>query len=528
MSVSRLNVGSDVQECFALRSTALWFDICGMVFAAFFAALLREDFFVPWSRVLQMVPYVVATASISFFAFSYLGLNRSVWRLAGMKHFTCLALSVCAIIIGACAMTFAYNRMDGLFRSLPILHVMTAVIVLATGRICVVMWHRRLTAKKLSAALHPVGVNGQPSALIIGRTTLAETYLRAFLEGQRQSFAIAGIVDAGCPSSDRDVLGFPILGRAEELESILADLEAHGVMVEKMVVATRLSDMSQDAQSALSKFEEIQGTRVDHLFDLLGLDGTGPPAIPDFSAIGSVRSKLVPNLKEPKHTMFRTANQTVPASSTKRSFWPCKRLTDFCLALFLLLMLSPIIALLALLVLLDVGRPIIFWQMRPGRFGQPFRLYKLRTMKSSRDQHGRRLTDKERVSIVGSFLRRSRLDELPQLLNIMLGEMSFVGPRPLLPIDQPAGFDTRLAVRPGLTGWAQVQSVRNIAAADKAALDIWYIHNASVLLDLWIVIKTIPILLLGERTNHKAIARSWHELEKVGICRPECQVDRAV
>ncbi len=528
MSVSRLYVESDFQECTALRSAALWFDISGMVFSAFFAMLLREDFIVPWSKVQQTFPYLVATGLLSVFVFFCLGFSRGSWRLAGLRHLLQLALSIVAIIIGASTVTFAYNQMDGLFRSLPILHLMTAIIALATGRICVVIWYRRFAVMRLTNAMHSVGVAEYPSAIVIGHTSFAEAYLRAILEAKRRPFAIAGIVDSGRPGSGRDILGFPLLGKAEDLELILADLETRGIIVDRLIVAARPSDMSQDVRSELQKFECADGRRVDHLFDLLGLDDTEQSGVSDPAAQTSVRTTMFPSLQEQRRPMSWEFHQALRLSLMKRSFWPCKRLIDFGLALFLLLTLSPIMALTACLVLLDVGRPIIFWQVRPGRSGYSFRLYKFRTMRPSYSRQGRRLTDEEHVSIVGSFLRRSRLDELPQLFNILLGEMLFVGPRPLLPIDQPPGFHTRLVVRPGLTGWAQVQSVRSIAAADKAALDIWYIQHASLGLDLWIALRTIPILLFGERTNYQAIEQSWHELERVGIDRPKCPLDGTV
>ena len=98
-------------------------------------------------------------------------------------------------------------------------------------------------------------------------------------------------------------------------------------------------------------------------------------------------------------------------------------------------------------------------------------------------------------------MRRTRLDELPQLINILLGQMSFIGPRPLLPVDQPADYAARLVVRPGLTGWAQVKGGRDISPADKAALDIWYVHNASLALDARILLNTVAMVLFGERKH---------------------------
>jgi lipopolysaccharide/colanic/teichoic acid biosynthesis glycosyltransferase len=165
----------------------------------------------------------------------------------------------------------------------------------------------------------------------------------------------------------------------------------------------------------------------------------------------------------------------------------------------------------ALFVAASVGFPVIFWQRRPGLGGRSFHLYKFRTMGAAHSADGRRLTDAERVHRVGNFLRRTRLDELPQLLNILRGDMSFVGPRPLLPRDQPKSC-ARLLVRPGLTGWAQVVGGRDIPPEDKAALDVWYVRNASLLLDLEIVLRTAPIVFFGERISERLIARARREL----------------
>ena len=121
---------------------------------------------------------------------------------------------------------------------------------------------------------------------------------------------------------------------------------------------------------------------------------------------------------------------------------------------------------------------------------------------------GRRLPDTHRVSNIGRFMRRTRLDELPQLINIIRGDMSFVGPRPLLPQDQPKASAARLLVRPGLTGWAQIVGGRDIPPEDKAALDLWYVRNASLLLDLRIFARTIPIILFGERISQSLIERA--------------------
>ena len=163
-------------------------------------------------------------------------------------------------------------------------------------------------------------------------------------------------------------------------------------------------------------------------------------------------------------------------------------------------------------VAVDVGFPVVFWQQRPGAGGQPFRLFKFRTMASAHDATGVRVSDSARLSLLGRFLRRSRLDELPQLYNVLVGEMSFIGPRPLLPVDQYPALAARLLIRPGLTGWAQVKGGRELLASDKAALDVWYLQHASLRVDVAILVGTARMVVLGEKTVPAAIHVAWRNL----------------
>lgn len=190
---------------------------------------------------------------------------------------------------------------------------------------------------------------------------------------------------------------------------------------------------------------------------------------------------------------------------------------DVVVAGLLVAVLAPVALIVGVIVTLAAGPAPIFWQQRPGAGGQPFRLYKFRTMASAHDRQGRRRPDSERLSMAGRLIRRVRLDELPQFYNVLVGEMSFVGPRPLLPADQSDSFAARLAVRPGLTGWAQIKGGRELSASDKAALDIWYIAHASLWLDIKVLFGTLRMLVFGERTDHDAISRAWAHL---GIERP--------
>jgi sugar transferase EpsL len=170
-----------------------------------------------------------------------------------------------------------------------------------------------------------------------------------------------------------------------------------------------------------------------------------------------------------------------------------KRLFDVLVSAVALLVLSPLLIVLAVAVLLTMGYPAIFRQMRPGLKGEPFAIYKFRTMRDEFDAEGNSLSDGERLTRFGRFLRKTSLDELPELFNIFKGEMSLVGPRPLLMRYYPYYTETeqlRHTVRPGVTGWAQIHG-RNLLDWDsRLAMDVWYVQNMSLMLDIKIIFAT--------------------------------------
>jgi sugar transferase EpsL len=170
-----------------------------------------------------------------------------------------------------------------------------------------------------------------------------------------------------------------------------------------------------------------------------------------------------------------------------------KRLFDFTFALLALVVLSPILLLTALLVGIFIGTPLLFKQQRPGYKGRPFFIYKFRTMTNRLTPNGNLLPDAERLTRFGRFLRSLSLDELPELFNILRGDMSFVGPRPLLMEYLPLYSEEqarRHNVVPGLTGWAQVNGRNTITWEDKFKYDIWYVDHWSFLLDIKIILMT--------------------------------------
>ncbi len=187
-----------------------------------------------------------------------------------------------------------------------------------------------------------------------------------------------------------------------------------------------------------------------------------------------------------------------------------KRLMDILGATAGLLLLAPVIALLSLLVRVKLGSPVLFRQTRPGRGGKAFQMAKFRTMTDARDANGELLPDADRLTGFGQFLRSSSLDELPELWSVLKGDMSLVGPRPLL-MDYLLLYSERQArrheVRPGITGWAQVNGRNALSWDEKFELDVWYVENRTLWLDIkilfltvWKVIKRDDINQDGEAT----------------------------
>jgi sugar transferase EpsL len=183
-----------------------------------------------------------------------------------------------------------------------------------------------------------------------------------------------------------------------------------------------------------------------------------------------------------------------------------KRTFDLGLGIVALIVLSPVIAAIALVVRMMLGYPVLFRQVRPGCGGRPFTCLKFRTMTDARDANGNLLSDAERLTPFGCLLRSTSLDELPELINVIRGEMSLVGPRPLLTQYMDRYTDEQMRrheVKPGITGWAQINGRNNASWDQKFAYDVWYVDNRSFWLDLKIILLTV-----------------WKTLKREGISEP--------
>lgn len=170
-----------------------------------------------------------------------------------------------------------------------------------------------------------------------------------------------------------------------------------------------------------------------------------------------------------------------------------------------LILLSPVLAALAVAVAAASGRPVLFRQARPGKDGKPFIMYKFRTMREARDALGEALPDTHRLTRFGRWLRASSLDELPELWNVFRGDMSLVGPRPLLMEYLPLYSDRqarRHHVRPGLTGWAQIHGRNETDWEERLERDVWYVENHTLALDLYILMRTLRVAFSRQGVSH--------------------------
>jgi len=182
-----------------------------------------------------------------------------------------------------------------------------------------------------------------------------------------------------------------------------------------------------------------------------------------------------------------------------------KRFLDISLTLTVLLPLLPMLGTVAILVRLKLGRPVIFRQLRPGWQGRPFWLMKFRTMTDAYDENGKLLPDEARLTPIGNFLRTTSLDELPELFNVLKGDMSLVGPRPLLMqyLDRYTPEQARRhEVKPGITGWAQINGRNALTWEEKFKLDVWYVDNWSLWLDIKILFITVWKIIKREGISH--------------------------
>lgn len=410
-----------------------------------------------------------------------MGLHTSMWRFISSSEIADIVIAVAFVVVLANAGLFLVNRLDIMPRSVPPLHWAIAVLSMVGTRLLA----RQLFG--LTRAHATSSVNHQQHVIVVGAGHTAALYLQ-FIKGiSRQPIRVAGLVDSNESLKNRMFQKHTILGTPSDIPRLMEEFHVHGIQIRQIVLAQLLDDLSKPDITLLQELENIGVVEMVHFAKHMGpqLQPETVKTIADYyQEIGTIPTHHFENPK---------------------GFYPyIKRLCDVVFAMVLLITLAPLMLLTALAILLDVGVPILFWQQRPGLHGKPFKLYKFRTMRQARrklneDRLLHKSGDTMRTSRLGKMLRRIRLDELPQLAHILTGTMSFVGPRPLLPDDQPEGGEVRLSVRPGVTGWAQIHGGDALCPQEKLILDAWYIRNMSLWVDIKIVMRTLLAVLEEDR-----------------------------
>lgn len=492
-------------HCFVL----LLVDLILVAISTVLAFVLRDNLETSPERLIQILPYVSVTVLAAVPVLLVAGLNRTLWRFSYLVDYLRIAVAIFVTVLVAVAGGFAMDRLEGVPRSLPIVQGLLMAVMLVGARVA--MRLRQGMRNSDRGAVAPLAGRGE-TVLVVGINSIAELFLRCVAENAGERLTVAGLLAGADRHRGRLLRSYPVLGAPEEIGRVLHDLEVHGVLVDRIVITTRFDRLSAAAQAALLHVESTSSICLDVLPERIGL--SEPPQGPSTmaSAAGGGHA-LAGNAAGSSAVAFALDLEALAS----RPYLRWKRVFDTAAAVVCAICLAPVMLLVGLVVLLDVGYPAIFWQQRPGALGRPIRVFKFRTMGAARDERGRRLSDDERVSVVGRLLRRVRLDELPQVYNVLTGQMSLVGPRPLLPIDQSPESYARLAVRPGLTGWAQVMGGRELSAHDKAALDIWYVKHVSFKLDMEILLRTLGTILLGERVDRDAIRQAWREVGVAGV-----------
>jgi lipopolysaccharide/colanic/teichoic acid biosynthesis glycosyltransferase len=481
-----------------LRARVSVFDTIWAFGSPLLALYFCDAYILSYGGLITALLYCLISAAFALVAFLLFRLQDGIARYFSAHD----ALDVAKAVICAELMTlvlfFTLTRLEGIPRSTPLIHA----LILATGLIAA-----RVIARVFGESGIPT--NGKPAAgceniIMVGATQLTSLYIKllgACAPGQRRVLAI---LDDRPQSTGRSMAGNPILATTEQLDCIIEEFAVHGLQTDRVIVGGEpdvLSDVGLKEIQRVCKRREI---KLDFVPRLIGLDERQRNPVS-----ATVESEAIPN-----------PNFALPR------YFEIKPVIDFFLALSLILFF-PLLIFAAFVVLLDVGSPILFWQQRFGKGGRKFLLLKFRTLRPPFDWRGQPIPEERRISRVGRLLRQSRLDELPQLLNVLVGDMSLIGPRPLLPADQPANPTTRLLVRPGISGWAQVNGGKFLTPEEKDEYDEFYIRNASPRFDLRIALMTLKVLFRRSKQSDQEVAANFGGAPKIDRARPLVKVTRS-
>lgn len=453
------------------RLNRIIFDVFLAIAAPFFAWFTRNFFVGLYEIPVGFYFYALITAILTLVFLRLLGVTRVAWRFFSVPDAINAGTAIIIGIVVASVVFFIYNRLEGVPRSLPFIHVFIQIV----GFVGVRFVLKRYAEVK-------IGVQRRPTyALLVGCNQIAYVYVRAVESISCGSLKIVAALTHDPSMIGHRIRGINIVSLFDNIDEVLGQYKMRGIDIRRVVIAANENEISIKSLDKIFDVINKHDLAVSDIH-LMFSEVAGPFDLIDDFDVDEIR--------------------------LSGSFWGFKRIFDIVASLFLLLLISPVYAVTALIVWNDVGKPLLFWQERPGRHGKMIRVFKFRTMRDAVNADGFPVRDDIRTSNIGLLLRKLRLDELPQIWNILIGDMSFVGPRPLLLIDQPAEVSQRLAIRPGITGWAQVNGGKLVSAEEKRALDLWYISHASLFLELKIIFLTFLVIFRGDVTCPQAVRQA--------------------
>ena len=460
---------------FRVRFSA--FDVFWAAASPLLALDLRNAPILTQGDVSTVLLYCGASVFFCLISFLVFRLNEGISRYFSVDDAINVMKASCGASLMAALVLFSFMRLDGIPRSTPLIQI----LILCFGLLTVRGLHRWRDTNGRTA--DPQTDFDPEHVLMIGANRLTALYINFLHAYCPQHYRVIGILDNQSPLAGRTMLGVPIVGATANVEHVIREFELHGIVTDRIIIGGDKQSLAVSYLEEVGRLCSRRGMMLQFIPELIGLD-----------KLQAIQRKAPSTAAVPKRSLMN-----LPA------YHKTKRVLDFFASAAAILVLSPLFIVTALLVLIDVGTPLLFWQQRLGRGGHNFLLYKFRTFRPPFDLNGRTIPENQRLSWTGKFLRRTRLDELPQLFSVLVGDMSLIGPRPLLPHDQPADVSVRLSIRPGITGWAQANGGNLITPEEKGALDEWYVRNASFWLDLRIVAMTLVVFLTGEHRLENAV-----------------------
>lgn len=461
------------------------YDMAWVLAAPFIALTLRDPGLLEIHAGHGILPtsYQFSALTITFAipAFLFFRIGDGMSRFFSSQDLWSVIAATLTTVAATSLTLFIINRLDGVPRSTPLIYGLVLAGGLLGGRAVARLWRTdRWIDKKERHEPHLRRV------IIIGVDRFAAVAIKLTDCQQPRTTQVVAALDGRERLIGRMVGGVNIVGRPDDLEQIVEEYLVHGVEIDEVW----LTDNTMEPDDAV---------RIGQMCHRRGVNAR------------SISAAL--NLTQREGPVFRAPFLGAHVPSPHVGYFRIKRVLDVVVATILIILLAPLAAIVAGLTYRDVGGPVIFWQRRIGHGGREFFLFKFRTYQAPYSRYGDPIPSDERLSKTGDIIRRIRLDEIPQLINVLRGDMSLIGPRPLLPKDQPEDPSARLLVRPGVTGWAQVNGGTMVTTDEKDALDVWYIHHASPALDLKILIRTLKIVFRGEMKHYNEIetALKWQK-----------------